>query len=557
MSQAQPSQEAVIEVVEEGEIVRSVPVSGSPFRIGRGADGNDLGLNDVYVSRKSAAIISRGDEFFIEDLGQRRGLFVNGVEVEGSVALQPDDVVTFSKKEALQLVFRSGATKESLSDLLSRIGTLEDETGDNVLRHLSFLLEATTLLQSRMPYLDVLGAMVDRAITITGADRGSLLALDEEEELGPLIARSHGGFNLPVTSISASKTAIDHALSERHGFIQQDIEFADDSVKHAESIVNQQLRAVIAIPLYAHTHIDSSETTNVSSGGSLLGILYLDSRKPAAFSGLETQILDALAIEAASVMDNARMMERERERQQIEQDLAVARGIQQRLLPKGFKQYGFLDVSGLNEPCYSVGGDYFDVVELRPGRAAFVIADVSGKGTAAALLTAMLQGGFSGITLMPDLTRLVNNINQYVWTRSEPQHYATVFLGVMDEEGQGEFINAGHHSALLLRGTEITAPFQSECFPIGLFSEAEFSSRSAKLEPGDALVMFTDGINEATDVHGEEFGMDRLTEVVRSNAGGSAETLQTSILDAVRGFSHGAEQADDMTLLVVRYIEKH
>jgi sigma-B regulation protein RsbU (phosphoserine phosphatase) len=181
---------------------------------------------------------------------------------------------------------------------------------------------------------------------------------------------------------------------------------------------------------------------------------------------------------------------------------------------------------------------------------------VSGKGLSAALLTAMLQGGFSGITLTPEPTRLVNHFNQYVWTRSEPHNYATVLLGVVDETGSAEFINAGHHSALLLRGTDVTAPFQSDCFPVGLFPEAEFTSQSAQLEPGDTLVMFTDGINEATDVHEEEFGMDRLSEVVRSNAGESAEVLQNAILAAVTRFCRGAQQGDDMTLLIVRYLGK-
>ena len=520
-------------------------------------DGNDLDVNDVRVSRKSASIVCRGNEYFIEDLGQRRGLFVNGVQVDGSVALSSGAVVTFSNTEAIQLVFRSGATQESLSDLLSRLGTMGvNDTGDHDLRHLSLLLEATTLLQSRMPYLEVLGAMVDRAIMITEADRGLLLASDADGQREPVVARNRGGFNLPVKSVSPSETAINRALRERRGFIQKDIELADESVKNAASIVNQNLRSVIAIPLYAHAANAAADTTNISSGSSLLGLLYLDSRKPAAFSGLGTQVLDALAIEAASVMDNARMMERERERLQIEQDLTVAREIQQRLLPKGFKQYGFLDVSGLNQSCYSVGGDYFDVVELGAGRAAFVVADVSGKGLSAALLTAMLQGGFSGLTLTPDPTRLVNHFNQYVWTRSEPHHYATVFLCVMDDNGRAEFINAGHHSALLLRRTEVTAPFESECFPVSLFPEVEFRSRSAHLEPGDTLVMFTDGINEATDVHDEEFGMERLSEVVRSNAGQSAEVLQASILEAVTSFCRGAQQGDDMTLLIVRYLGK-
>jgi sigma-B regulation protein RsbU (phosphoserine phosphatase) len=392
--------------------------------------------------------------------------------------------------------------------------------------------------------------MVDRAIIITEADRGLLLASDAEGNRAPVVARSRGGFNLPIKSLSPSETAIKHALRERRCFIQKDIELAAESVKQAASIVNQQLRSVIALPLYAHAESDSFDTTNIFSSSSLLGLLYLDSRKPAAFSGLGTQVLDALAIEAASVMDNARMMERER--RQIEQNLTVAREIQQRLLPKGFKQYDFLDVSGINESCYSVGGDYFDVVELEAGRAAFVIADVSGKGLSAALLTAMLQGGFSGITLTPEPTRRVNHFNQYVWTRSEPHNYATVLLGVMDETGSAESINA--HSALLLRGTEVAAPFQSDFFPVGLFPEAEFTSQSAQLKPGDTIVMFTDGINEATDVHDEEFGMDRLSEVVRSNAGESAEVLQNAFLAVVTRFCRGAQQGDDMTLLIVRYL---
>ncbi len=551
------SQEVTIDLVEAGEIVRSVPVNRSPFHIGRGGDGNDLDINDVRVSRKSASIVRREQAHFIEDLGQRRGLFVNGVQVQEAIALSPGAVITFSNADAIQLIFRSGATQESLSDLLSRLGTSAgDDRGRHDLRHLSLLLEATTLLQSHMPYQEVLGAMVDRAIIITEADRGLLLASDANGQRVPVVVRSRGGFNLPVNSVSPSETAIKHAIREHRGYIQKDIELAEESVQQAASIVNQQLRSVIAIPLYAHANIDASDTTNVSSGRSLLGVLYLDSRKPAAFSGLGTQILDSLATEAASVMDNARLMELERERRQIEQDLNVARDIQRRLLPNGFKGYEFLDVSGVNESCYSVGGDYFDVVELGAGRVAFVIADVSGKGLSAALLTAMLQGGFSGITLTPDPIRLVNHFNQYVWTRSEPHNYATVFLGIMDEDGQAEFINAGHHSALVLRGTDVTSPYESECFPVGLFPEAEFSSHTAQLEPGDTLVMFTDGINEATDVHGEEFGMDRLSEIVRSNAGQPAKILQSSILEAVTGFCRGAQQGDDMTLLIVRYVGK-
>ena len=551
-----PMPDAFLEVIEEVGTTRTIHVTESPFRIGRGGDGkNHLALEDARISRQSALLVFDNGEFHLQDLGQRRGLFVNGAKVEESSVVKEGDMITFGTAEALSLVFRTGLKKESLSSLLSRLDqSTEAETGDRDLRQLSLLLEATALLQAHMPLEEVLGAMVDRAITITEADRGVLLEADPEGKLRPLVARRQGGFNLPPASVAPSQTAMDHALAEHRGFVERDVNLADDSLKHAESIVNQQLRSVVAIPLYSLARKQSMDSTSISSGGSLLGLLYVDSRRPAAFSGLGKQILDALAIEAASVIDNARMVELERERRQMEQDLSIAREIQQRLLPKEFKAAPFFEVTGINASCYSVGGDYFDLVALGADRSAFVIADVAGKGLSAALLTAMMQGGFSGITLAPDPTSLINHFNRYIWGRSEPNRYATVFMGVLDADGSCEFINAGHHSPVLLRNGAVTSPFQPDCFPLGMFAEAEYNSQSSRLEPGDTLVMFTDGINEAINVRGDEFGMERLEEVVIEHGDGSVDEIQAALLEAVAEFSKGAAQFDDMTLLILRYV---
>ena len=545
--------DATLEVVEEVGTTRTVHLTESPFRIGRGGDGkNHLPLEDARVSRQSAVITFVNGEYCREDAGQRRGLFLNGAKIDETQSLAEGDVITFGNVETINLVFRTGLKRESLSNLLSRLDQPDvEKTGDRDLRQLSLLLEATALLQAHMPFEEVLGAMVDRAISVTEADRGLLLQSDESGSLDALVARRRGGFNLPPKSLLPSQSAIDHALTQHRGFIEQDVNLVDDSVRQAQSIVNQQLRSVIAIPLYSMARVHSMDSTSVSPGGSLLGLIYLDSRRPAAFSGLDRQILDALAIEAASVIDNARMVELEREWLQMEQDLSIARDIQQRLLPKEFKQFPFLAATGINESCYSVGGDCFDLVDLGDHRAAFVIADVAGKGLAAALLTAMLQGGFAAMSLAPDLTRLVTHFNRYIWSRSEANRYVTVFMGTPSDEGHCEVINAGHHSALLLRDGEIDAPFSPECFPIGMFPDAEFKTSAVTLQAGD--VMLTDGINEAVDVNGEEFGVDRICDVVRADADSSVQDLQTSILEAVRNFSEGTEQADDMTLLLLRY----
>ena len=299
--------DAVLEVVEEVGTTRTVHVTEFPFRIGRGGDGkNHLPLEDARVSRQSAVISFADGQFCLEDAGQRRGLFLNGAKIEEVQPLNEGDVITFGNVETINLVFRTGVKRKSLTNLLSRLDQPDgDETGDHDLRHLSLLLEATALLQAHMPFEEVLGAMIDRAITVTEADRGLLLQSNDDGELEALVARRRGGFNLPRKSVIPSQTAIDHALSEHRGFIEQDVNLADDSVRQAQSIVNQQLRSVIAIPLYSLSRVHSMESTSVSPGGSVLGLIYLDSRRPAAFSGLDRQVLDALAIEAGSVIDRS------------------------------------------------------------------------------------------------------------------------------------------------------------------------------------------------------------------------------------------------------------
>src|SRR4029077_168555 len=156
-------------------------------------------------------------------------------------------------------------------------------------------------------------------------------------------------------------------------------------------IVAQRLRAVVVIPLFAMSRANTQESMINIKRGDFLGVLYLDSRRTAAFSPLARHILDALAADAASILDNARLVERERERQRLEQEINIARDIQQALLPRDVRDSAYMAVNGCNFPCLSVGGDYFDVFPLSDGRTAFLIADVSGKGLGAALLTTMLQ----------------------------------------------------------------------------------------------------------------------------------------------------------------------
>src|SRR6266852_5866703 len=548
--------EAVLEVISPDGARRYVRVTQVPFLIGRGAEtGNHLQLADRRISRNCAAIVTEAGKYYIEDRGQRRGLFVNGEKAE-SRELQDGDAITFGLDDSYEIIYRSAAnaSTDSLPHLLTRIEhiTSSEPTGGG-LRKLNLLLEATTLLHSQLPLDSVLGTMLDHAVSVTDADRGLLLEPDAGGALKVKLARRSGGLRLPPESLTPSHTAIQLALKQQSPVITEDLAQADIDLQAAQSIVAQRLRAVVVIPLFAVSRANTQESMVNIKRGDFLGVLYLDSRRPAAFSTLDRQILDALAGDAADILDNARLVERERERQRLEQVINIARNIQQALLPRDFREYPHLAVTGFNLPCLSVGGDYFDVFPLGEGRTAFLIADVSGKGLGAALLTTMLQGALSGMTLGTDPARVFNHVNRFLCEHSEVGRYATLFFGILDQDGHLEFINAGHPSPFLIRRGIAEEAFTEGSYPVGLVPEARYAAACLKLEPGDTLVLFSDGVTEAMDPNEQMFGIARLKELLTGLPECPLEDIQKCVLESVENFARGAHQADDLTLLVVRY----
>jgi len=550
-----PGEEAVLEVVSPDGARRYVRVTQTPFLIGRGAEtGNHLQLSDRRISRNCAALVIEANHFYIEDRGQRRGLFVNGEKVE-SRELQDGDSISFGLEDSYEMIFRaSSSADDSVPQLLTRIEhiTSSEHTGGG-LRKLNQLLEATALLHSQLPLDEVLANMLDYAVSITDADRGLLLESDAAGALKVHLARRSGKLRLPPESLRPSQTAIQLALRQQAPVITEDLAQADMDLQAAQSVVAQRLRAVVVIPLWTLTRANTQESMVDVKRGQLLGVLYLDSRRPAAFSRLDRQILDAMAADAASILDNARLVERERERQRLEQEINIARDIQQALLPRIFPDTPNFTVTGVNFPCLAVGGDYFDVYPLSEGRTAFVIADVSGKGLGAAIVTTMLQGALSGMTLGTDPAQVFNHVNRFLCNHTEVGRYATVFFGLLDNNGHLEFINAGHPSPFLIRRGTAEEAFTEGSYPVGLVPEAQYTAACLKLEPGDTLVLFTDGVTEAMDPDDQLFGVPRLKQVLTGQLECPLEQLQKCVLEAVENFTRGARQADDLTLLIVRY----
>ncbi len=547
--------EVILEVVSPDRPAQFVPVTRSPFLIGRGGEtGNHLQLADRRISRNCVALIAEQSGYRLEDRGHRHGIFVNGQKVERK-ALEDGDTITFGFDDGCEIIFRNATAEPSIETMLTRIGSIPDLTSrlpSGQLGKLNLLLEATALLHSQLPLDSVLGTMLDHAISITNADRGLLLEPAADGSLKIRLARGAGRENLPAEGLAPSQTVLRQAIERHVSVVTEDLNLADLNLQSAQSIVIQNLRAVVCIPLYAMPRANSAESI-VLRRGELLGVVYLDSRRSAAFSAIDRQIIDALGMEAASILDNARLVQRERERMRMEQELTIARDIQQALLPQGLRDFPHLGVAGIHQPCHAVGGDYYDVFPVDDDRTAILIADVSGKGIGAALLTTMLQGALSGMTMGADPAAVFNHINRFLCGHSEVGRYATMFFGLLGRDGTLEYIKAGHPSPLLLRGGAVSELDSTGNFPVGLIADAEFTTTTLKLEPEDTLVLYSDGVTEAEDASANMFGVSGLCEALEGKQNLPLDELQKALLQAVEAFADGATQSDDVTLLVVRY----
>ncbi len=544
---------AALEIRSPDGSSRSLRITETPYMVGRGEQVNHLHIPDDRLSRKCATITLEENRYYLEDRGNSGGVFVNGGKISRQ-ALATGDVITFGAEIPYILIFNgSPAELSTIHKLVTRLEASGESDPSGGLERLNLLLEASRLLHSHLPLDTVLEAMLDRAITITDADRALLLESDASGSLQPRLGRRKGSLKLPSNSFTPSRTAVNAAIKQKSAIITQDLDLADNVLQNAQSIVDQRLLAVVAIPLYARPRANDGTSGDQSRESRFLGVMYLDSQRRAAFTGLDRQILDVIAIESASIIDNARMAKIEKEQQRVEQELNIARDIQQALLPHGFHDFPYASISGFNMPCHAVGGDYFDIFPIDGERVAFLVADVSGKGLGAALVTTMLQGAFTGVTTGADPERVFAHINTFLCERSAVGRHATLFFGSVDRAGNLEYVNAGHPSPLLVRRGAVRELFTEGALPLGLIPAVQYSTARATLEHGDTLVLFSDGITEAENQAQEFFGESRLKALLVEQHDAPLDLIKQNIVKAVERFTDGASQADDITILLVRY----
>jgi serine phosphatase RsbU (regulator of sigma subunit) len=318
--------------------------------------------------------------------------------------------------------------------------------------------------------------------------------------------------------------------------------WTDARFAEAQSIRFSGVRSLIAAPLLAPE-------------GSL-GMIVLESRlQVRQFSEEDLELLVSLAAVAALHLRNLKLTREAEERRRLEEELALARRIQMALLPSQLPEVPGWELHGANLPSRVVSGDYYEVVPRTEGREVVVmIADVSGKGMAASLLTASLQAFSAGPVedgLPPD--EICARLSRLLYRRTPPEKYATALLAVFEPEtGRLRYTNAGHNPGLLVRAGGEVEELKPTGVPLGLLSAAQYRAGEATLAPGDFLILYTDGICEAVDPDDEEYGLERIKKVCRDHRGEPCAGLAAALERDLESFARGVPYADDRTIVLAR-----
>src|SRR6266542_3129216 len=497
---------------------RIVPIGKEAFGIGR-RETNDLRLAGSEVSRDHAEIVIVDGSFLVRDKQSRYGTYVNDEPVTER-ALAHGDRIRLGRSGGAELVF-----------LLADTGPPQDKattTAIGDLRQIAALLDGLRARGSGRVLDDVLALVLDSAIEVTGAERGFIMLANAENELEFKLARGRRQQTLPGTSFATSRKIPEEVFRTGEPKILADLLDGELANVHMGTVA-LGIRNVQCVPLKLVRYVDRADDV---AGERRIGVLYLDSREKGSFlSGSTRGALETLATEAAVAIENARLYRETMEKAKMEQEMRIAAEIQQALLPKAGHSGAFFRTSASSIPCRSIGGDFYDYVDLPTGAFGFALGDVAGKGPPAALLSAMMQGIFAAQAAASDTpSQTIARVNLVLCKRGIESRFVTLMYGSLEPDGRLTYCNAGHNPPLVVsaggaavRRLEIGGPI------VGLFETATYQEETVTLSPGDILLVFSDGVSEAMSADGEEYGESRIIATANSRPGASPADMLEAI----------------------------
>src|SRR5580704_13361668 len=533
-------------VFVQGNEQRTITLDHSPFSVGRKVD-KDLVIADPRVSRDHAIITSENGQFEVVDQGSKHGTFVNGERIQRKT-LERNDRLEFGVRDVSYVVFHPHhATSNTAREFLSQISGIHISSESTDLEKLTLFLEAARKLNTTGVLDEILVTLLEATLKLTRAERGYVF-LKTDEGMRLAAGRNSKGEPL-LDDKTISHSILDDALKSNSEFVVTDTSQSLE-LKGRQSIVAYDLRTVICIPLrkpQVQATRDIQAVTPADTSAEVMGALYVDSRFASRdISSVSNDILQAIAREAASLIENARLVQAEAASRRYQQELSIAASIQQGLMAVTIPEVPFAKMRGRNLSCKEIGGDFFDVVNTDDGLAV-VLADVSGKGVSAALLASTLQGMvYSHLSARMPLTEIMAAVNRFFTQKHIGEKYATVVILRISSSGELEYVNCGHVPPLLVSGSTVTRPEHGN-LPVGLLAEATYESDRVQMKPGDRFILVTDGVTEAENAQGEFFDNERLELVAAKSP-----TLE-DIFDAVSVFCAGTPLGDDCTVVEMQY----
>jgi serine phosphatase RsbU (regulator of sigma subunit)/pSer/pThr/pTyr-binding forkhead associated (FHA) protein len=523
--------------VRDGEVWRNVSLVRFPFTIGR-ANDSQLVFTHEYISRRHAEIVYEDNQFIIRDAGSRHGIYLNREPVT-SHALRPGDVIRLGSPEGPEIHFGMDFhthPRNSSSNLLGKLQEFQTEQSD--LQKLRWFFDAARELSNAGAVDRVMDSLLQATIRLAKAERGFVFLTNADGTLELAAGMNAEGEELQNSS-TVSRTVMRQAIDGEAQFLITDT-LAAEGLSLPESIVAQQIRAVICIPLHQHRQREERPET-----ARLLGLLYLDSRfEPARFTNTDHELLRTISREAAALVENAQLAIVEENARKQTEELQFAARIQQAIMASQIPQPSWARVQAQSVACSAVGGDFFDVL-LDQDKLSVVLVDVSGKGASAAILASVLQGMLNvQLETGRPLAEIAASVNQYLCKKAVGK-YATMVLATLHRDGQLEYINCGHVRPRVCMGREAVALEQAN-MPVGLLASAEFEASAIQLQPGTQVLLVSDGVTEAADPEGNFFGDEGLDAASRC-------TEIQAILDLLDNFSKGTPASDDCTLVQLQF----
>ena len=526
--------------------------------IGR-SSGNTLSFpDDPRLSRRHLAVEWDGTGWLARDLGSSNGAYVNEVRLAEPRKLKRGDVITAA---GLSIIFQ--VESEASSDSADANGEIVFETAgverfelttqfarlDKIMesgakaavavdaksRRWSSpaiaLLRAGRELANPRPLEELFEVILDLAIEGAGAARGVLLTLDEDNNLR---ARARRGSDFRI-----SKRVRDQVLHDRVSLIIQDA-LVDPRWREQHSIISQGIRSLMAAPLQTDDRV--------------IGMLYLDSGETSEFTTEDLELITVMANIAAVRIEHARLAVVERRRELLEKELTQAADIQMGCIPERPPRVPGYELAGATAPSRTVGGDYFDYVQRSDGKLVFVIADVAGKGMPAALLVMNLQARIQALAeTADDLGRTIFRLNRMIKEVCPSNRFITCFLALLDPAtGEMQWANAGHEPGIVLRRNGATERLGAGGPPLGVFSDVAHRTEKCVIEAGDRLLLVTDGVTEARNPRGEDFGAKRVERLLVEHFNRGVEDLVRELNRAIERWTGDSSIHDDATVVALR-----